>query len=245
MHSLTGSSPLARGLPRGRPPRGGPRRIIPARAGFTPSSGTSPRSRWDHPRSRGVYQTNFFGTRFHYGSSPLARGLLTHPPRASTLVRIIPARAGFTCRSCFTANGWRDHPRSRGVYRRFLFHATWADGSSPLARGLPPAGCRPLRSGRIIPARAGFTFISVPLGWSVVGSSPLARGLPTDALPPARYRGIIPARAGFTYYHYHLSISKTDHPRSRGVYGPLAHNGAPGRGSSPLARGLQPKGQPQ
>ena len=53
--SLRGSSPLARGL---RPPDRRlhrPRRIIPARAGFTtrPQSGTPQRT--DHPRSRGVY----------------------------------------------------------------------------------------------------------------------------------------------------------------------------------------------
>ena len=50
-----GSSPLARGLPRRRPGPAGPRRIIPARAGFTnpyKPPGSTPR---DHPRSRGVY----------------------------------------------------------------------------------------------------------------------------------------------------------------------------------------------
>ena len=30
-----------------------------------------------------------------------------------------------------------------------------------------------------------------------------------------------------------------DHPRSRGVYSPPAEAGGPGRGSSPLARGLR------
>ena len=52
-----GSSPLARGLPgagdRGPPPR----RIIPARAGFTVRAARQRRRRTDHPRSRGVYAT--------------------------------------------------------------------------------------------------------------------------------------------------------------------------------------------
>ena len=50
--------------------------------------------------------------------------------------------------------------------------------------------------------------------------------------------GIIPARAGFTAWTAPWSSTSTDHPRSRGVYGP--HSGSPSRtaGSSPLARGL-------
>ena len=52
---ICGSSPLARGLhSRRRLPRR-PRRIIPARAGFTSKRSLTPRRRRDHPRSRGVY----------------------------------------------------------------------------------------------------------------------------------------------------------------------------------------------
>ena len=53
--TLLGSSPHTRGLP----PRDGRRRarrgIIPAHAGFTSSSPGRRTSRWDHPRTRGVY----------------------------------------------------------------------------------------------------------------------------------------------------------------------------------------------
>ena len=50
-----GSSPLARGL-RHRPSQRSPRRrIIPARAGFTPQALAAKPSPPDHPRSRGVY----------------------------------------------------------------------------------------------------------------------------------------------------------------------------------------------
>ena len=49
--------------------------IIPARAGFTCLvSLTGPR-RWDHPRSRGVYDDDASWVRSTAGSSPLARGL--------------------------------------------------------------------------------------------------------------------------------------------------------------------------
>ena len=90
------SSPLARGLrhvPVG--PRG-PVGIIPARAGFTLHHWQVISCSRDHPRSRGVYHPKRSFMRGEAGSSPLARGL---PPRCGapfTIVRIIPARAGFT-----------------------------------------------------------------------------------------------------------------------------------------------------
>ncbi|ERH14503.1 hypothetical protein HMPREF1549_03446 [Actinomyces johnsonii F0510] len=75
-----GSSPLARGLP--DPGHGwvNELRIIPARAGFTPSAPSPLHSCTDHPRSRGVYPPSRFSTPVPAGSSPLARGLL---PRCS------------------------------------------------------------------------------------------------------------------------------------------------------------------
>ena len=114
--SSTGSSPLARGLPPGV--RGGDRsrRIIPARAGFTARPRAHVRTRRDHPRSRGVYPTIGPHGRNELGSSPLARGLLDGLHDAGAGLRIIPARAGFTCdRTWSRARTW-DHPRSRGVY---------------------------------------------------------------------------------------------------------------------------------
>ena len=91
-----GSSPLARGLPPSRRPPRVRGRIIPARAGFTPSSSPTNRSRPDHPRSRGVYRTGRLAHGDLSGSSPLARGLpvVDRPGRVGG--RIIPARAGFT-----------------------------------------------------------------------------------------------------------------------------------------------------
>ena len=94
--TLSGSSPLARGLPADshrQPVRPG---IIPARAGFTHArrpfnrghAGSSPLARGlhalgklsqslgvDHPRSRGVYRTTYTKRTVSLGSSPLARGL--------------------------------------------------------------------------------------------------------------------------------------------------------------------------
>ena len=153
----TGSSPLARGLRRGRLPLVAPCRIIPARAGFTAheKAGSSPTT--DHPRSRGVY-TYYNKTYLDAeGSSPLARGLQRLLLRHSPGTRIIPARAGFTPRACRRGGRGRDHPRSRGVYAVEWMKSRIMKGSSPLARGLRcRAGGVDLGTG-IIPARAGFT----------------------------------------------------------------------------------------
>ena len=53
------------------------------------------------------------------GSSPLARGLLYLTRYDALYDRIIPARAGFTTRRVCSGSEWRDHPRSRGVYRGY------------------------------------------------------------------------------------------------------------------------------
>ena len=255
---VLGSSPLARGLPRshvGELPAGG---IIPARAGFTRTARTRPRSSWDHPRSRGVYRRGTRTRSLALGSSPLARGLLRSIQTCQQSLGIIPARAGFTSRFHGRPSHTGDHPRSRGVYRARNRLRADRPGSSPLARGLPSSQPPTCRSSRIIPARAGFTigeapgievFTDHPRSRGVYvgrlgprrrgrGSSPLARGLPSSQPPTCRSSRIIPARAGFTIGEAPGIEVFTDHPRSRGVYVGRLGPRRRGRGSSPLARGL-------
>ena len=114
--TTSGSSPLARGL---RVPYTQVMQsmgIIPARAGFTPTGRTSPRSLTDHPRSRGVYVRRDSVCWAVAGSSPLARGLPDRVNPQGEGVGIIPARAGFTLRVAGRPQDRGDHPRSRGVY---------------------------------------------------------------------------------------------------------------------------------
>ena len=155
-----GSSPLARGLRRVPSRFGAGGWIIPARAGFTPEVTRHERHPEDHPRSRGVYVTFRVIHASGEGSSPLARGLLV--PGAQVLVdeRIIPARAGFTRAASMRSSRLKDHPRSRGVYAVLAGHQQNNRGSSPLARGLHLRGQTERGGGRIIPARAGFTWHS-------------------------------------------------------------------------------------
>ena len=56
-------------------------------------------------------------------------------------------------------------------------------------------------------------------------------------LPPLTSR-MIPARAGFTRSSWPWTSEVADHPRSRGVYSPMASALTFPSGSSPLARGL-------
>ena len=213
-----GSSPLARGLRSGPAPSRGRAGIIPARAGFTGRRpARRPRGR-DHPRSRGVYQHLLLQRVKPVGSSPLARGLPPVVAVHQVLVRIIPARAGFTHQRQDTGTRRGDHPRSRGVYAVAEASAGEVAGSSPLARGLRGRLQCALGAARIIPARAGFTpsllrctsaasdhprsrGVYLQLGDSGAiggGSSPLARGLPEKAMFRSAAFRIIPARAGFT-----------------------------------------------
>ena len=152
-----GSSPLARGLLLRRLPGARFARIIPARAGFTTGASAPPRSRPDHPRSRGVYSTTPAGRVRALGSSPLARGLPTRSRAGTASLRIIPARAGFTLTIGDGTDLKRDHPRSRGVYTSLSPSRKSVTGSSPLARGLLEGLVTTGLDMGIIPARAGFT----------------------------------------------------------------------------------------
>ena len=253
-----GSSPLARGLPGQGVGAGLPRRIIPARAGFTRRRSSRSRGPTDHPRSRGVYFVAPSVQYVAHGSSPLARGLLVVFGALTLLGRIIPARAGFTLRACGACRLWPDHPRSRGVYDAVNRCRVDYSGSSPLARGLRTAPrWLPSISG-IIPARAGFTrrhlginlaYEDHPRSRGVYsdqtaasgrgrGSSPLARGLHRPAGREGHPVRIIPARAGFTWPTSCCAPSPTDHPRSRGVYRPRLRDRGVGRRIIPARAGF-------
>ena len=212
--------------------------IIPARAGFTGPRYAARKGDRDHPRSRGVYKAICHQILQLAGSSPLARGLRCVVPVQCQHPGIIPARAGFTGHAAAAPGSHWDHPRSRGVYAVIVFVTVCIDGSSPLARGLPPPGWPPVPGGGIIPARAGFTKLPRGMIWRgmdhprsrgvysrfmvatapLKGSSPLARGLLQIVVTALSQVRIIPARAGFTSPMNKSVQTAQDHPRSRGVY---------------------------
>ena len=213
-----GSSPLARGLHGPMAVTRMKARIIPARAGFTPTCTGRAGGPGDHPRSRGVYMLEqLFGDRPE-GSSPLARGLPRDGQETTVPNGIIPARAGFTGEATIRGLRRPDHPRSRGVYSLVRGRAGAGAGSPPLARGLQRLLDGDRTAGRIIPARAGFTASGSPPR-TAIADHPRSRGVygGAEVGAPAALR-IIPARAGFTIPVPAPGRGNTDHPRSRGVY---------------------------
>ena len=152
-----GSSPLARGLPSIDVRFFEKTRIIPACAGFTRTAFSGCGTARDHPRLRGVYGLGGGEPEPVFGSSPLARGLLSSFLDTGRSFGIIPACAGFTIMVGEESMRARDHPRLRGVYRGWRVDGWRVPGSSPLARGLPPASSSSRRGRGIIPACAGFT----------------------------------------------------------------------------------------
>ena len=233
-------------------------RIIPARAGFTSNAHSMQYQMEDHPRTRGVYNPVSTLRNPTYGSSPHARGLLLLFAASFWIAGIIPARAGFTNFTIPSSTTGKDHPRTRGVYTSPADKYVSENGSSPHARGLQVLSRERRELSGIIPARAGFTKLEIPVTKSrpdhprtrgvyvqvlftlvcVRGSSPHARGLPLVADIGGVGGGIIPARAGFTRMHSRVGHGLWDHPRTRGVYstGRLALRRL--IGSSPHARGL-------
>ena len=111
-----GSSPLARGT-RCRTRLGcAHARLIPARAGNTPSDSPRVPAYTAHPRSRGEHSVDILSRYAHFGSSPLARGT---PQKGIALMcrgRLIPARAGNTTSLTSSKLRHSAHPRSRGEH---------------------------------------------------------------------------------------------------------------------------------
>ena len=237
--SLSGSSPLARGLPPPRSCTGPPCRIIPARAGFTRPVHVRRVTDGDHPRSRGVYPLSQYPSFADVGSSPLARGLPAGDAQDDGAAGIIPARAGFTNPVFALITCSPDHPRSRGVYcaPRWRPNAAW--GSSPLARGLQDGQVLVGAGHRIIPARAGFTRRSRPR-WAARRDHPRSRGVYSTAISGACAQpGSSPLARGLPWAPSTRAPATLDHPRSRGVYQRPTLIPVHTAGSSPLARGLR------
>ena len=192
------------------------------------------------------------------GSSPLSRGILNHSRNRFSSLRIIPALAGNTCASTWSAAGTTDHPRSRGEYGTPSEHTEPVDGSSPLSRGIRAADDDGDEGRGIIPALAGNTGSAAALAvttrdhprsrgeymarccaqFTESGSSPLSRGIRTGGSDDDQHGRIIPALAGNTLSPETHVGPGPDHPRSRGEYlwGPRFLGST--EGSSPLSRGI-------
>ena len=96
MNVETGSSPLTRGKPSWHLMLCEAHRLIPAHAGKTAPSTSSPWAGWAHPRSRGENERHRRSHRLYPGSSPLTRGKPDLTMEDATALGLIPAHAGKT-----------------------------------------------------------------------------------------------------------------------------------------------------
>ena len=172
-------------------------------------------------------------------------------------MRIIPARAGPTTCTARAVSSDADHPRSCGANTAVTPPPAHHFGSSPLVRGQPATDNVAAGDVRIIPARAGPTYITVDFdrastdhprscGANVLsrlrwrghfGSSPLVRGQLVLQLQRQRHARIIPARAGPTNAGFDVVFFGADHPRSCGANCVSWRVVVCTSGSSPLVRG--------
>ena len=259
--SSDGSSPRVRGKPHRNPvlPLGD--RLIPARAGKTPSTKTSAKPSRAHPRACGE---NFDGPDVAQrlaGSSPRVRGKPPSPTVRPATPRLIPARAGKTPRcssgtACSTA-----HPRACGENGSSRTCAVATPGSSPRVRGKPPVDVPAAGAERLIPARAGKTTFPATMSATVRahpracgenassfrnapivrGSSPRVRGKRLGVVELRRAGRLIPARAGKTPRCSSGTACSTAHPRACGENGSSRTCAVATPGSSPRVRG-KPRG---
>src|SRR5690554_2926578 len=95
------------------------------------------------------------------GSSPHVRGALADYCPGKPRKRIIPACAGSTIDELMKKNASEDHPRMCGEHlqRSRKYHK--GIGSSPHVRGAPFIAAPHVSFGRIIPACAGSTSVSI------------------------------------------------------------------------------------
>ena len=254
---LWGSSPPTRGPLQDIAALGRLGGIIPAYAGTTFLSITSPEATRDHPRLRGDHWSIELNICRYWGSSPPTRG-----PRVLGGVHgehdgIIPAYAGTTRAATSRATPRGDHPRLRGDHRAWFRPRGATGGSSPPTRG--PHLVRAVVDGSlgIIPAYAGTTSetyspdmgrrdhprlrgdhtILIKTRIDIVGSSPPTRGPQSLKIQPATFPGIIPAYAGTTAGQFRYPHTAGDHPRLRGDHPPSTSRGRGSAGSSPPTRG--------
>ena len=171
--------------------------------------------------------------------------------------RLIPARAGKTSPPSARWAKPRAHPRACGENDNELRKAYRGGGSSPRVRGKRALVLDCDFEGRLIPARAGKTFVgctsspsgsahpracgenphySAPTDQSL-GSSPRVRGKPDDGTPITGNVGLIPARAGKTQGAVGAEGQGEAHPRACGENKVLRSRGGGPPGSSPRVRG--------
>ena len=116
----------------------------------------------DHPRLRGEHYSVLHTTRRKSGSPPPTRGTPYYKEIPVGGDRITPAYAGNTKLTAkISVQSW-DHPRLRGEHDSVGEEQDRLEGSPPPTRGTREERTKSICVGRITPAYAGNTSLSLP-----------------------------------------------------------------------------------
>ncbi len=170
--------------------------IIPAYAGSTWVSASTPICTRDHPRVCGEHPNHSRKLFAQSGSSPRMRGAPCEPHVAYAPHGIIPAYAGSTLLRQERKEAERDHPRVCGEHRQPMPQQVFGTGSSPRMRGARGSTYMTRILIGIIPAYAGSTQSQACLLCFVCGSSPRMRGAPAEQVKQLDARGDHPRVCG-------------------------------------------------
>ena len=231
--------------------------LIPARAGKTEPSSSSP-TRWRaHPRAGGENPTVASPEPREAGSSPRGRGKHALTTDRTKWAGLIPARAGKTPHGPTSGRYSGAHPRAGGENGPPDRGGPSPAGSSPRGRGKRQGLGVRRANGGLIPARAGKTsgpWRSSCQWWAhpraggenptfaakspkCAGSSPRGRGKPCAYTATWTFKRLIPARAGKTPVGFFCRSVGAAHPRAGGENEFDTETNAHAWGSSPRGRG--------
>ena len=215
---------------------------------------------WAHPRAGGENEEGSARRVRSGGSSPRGRGKRRRDRLPGWVRGLIPARAGKTVCVRFRSLIVRAHPRAGGENARVMRLGVGSAGSSPRGRGKRKLRPNQGLGERLIPARAGKTFLTsrvcqvVPahpraggenVGFFAAffgegGSSPRGRGKRRGKFSCRQMLRLIPARAGKTLQVHFIPYQSWAHPRAGGENSMSRRSYSAAYGSSPRGRGKRP-----
>ena len=232
-YASTGSSPRVRGKRGGAPGVLVLRGLIPACAGKTAPSSSTPAATSAHPRVCGENLDGVLDGGPTSGSSPRVRGKQSRGAPCRRATGLIPACAGKTQQAAAECQVWPAHPRVCGENAHQDRPPQPPAGSSPRVRGKRAARPGVQVGDRLIPACAGKTSpgrqrgsrtaahprvcgentTAVAARPRACGSSPRVRGKLARAHVSGDAGRLIPARAGKTPPGRPRPAAATAHPR--------------------------------
>ena len=235
-------------------------RVVPARAGLFRTSRSHGLLWTGRPRASGAVPRSAAMNVSSSSSSPRERGCSPVPVRGSSVVGVVPARAGLFPSPPRTSPASPRRPRASGAVPQLFACSKSRVLSSPRERGCSPRPAQHALVVPVVPARAGLfpalRFLASPrwgrprasgavprpLGlvprWPV--SSPRERGCSGVAAVRAIPDDVVPARAGLFPRSSDGRVVRNGRPRASGAVPAAKVSETNAKTSSPRERGCSP-----